>query len=442
MTMKCKALIIFLAAFLLFSSNALSGNDKQEDIPRPAREVLHEAQCLMERGRTDAAIKTLEDFKKRGEKKCREGCQDRKGYHHYMVDFFLGSAKYNKGDLNSAAQNFEEAVNKKQDFAQGWLNLGTCCHQCGKMAKAAESYLRGYRSSENKDPSILYLAGAAFLAAGDSAKSVEILAELFAINPESVKPEWKETYAHALVRNEQHKEALPVLEDLAETAPENRRKGWREFLLHEYLFLEMHEKALAFAVRLTEDYPLEPKWWKTLASLHLQRKEYEQALVNLDVYANLQPLTDKEARLAADLYLAVNIPARAQGLYEAIAREKSDVAVIRNLACSWQKLQQPEKALQWVEKGLEQGEQADLMGLKANLLYSLERYREAADAFEKTAEKKHDCGRAWLMAGYSAMNAGDANRAKIALAKAAKYKCHRDAAKKLLAYLEKAAPEQ
>ena len=428
--------LVLLLLLIMLAPAGFSETRTVEDIPRPAQEVLHQAQCLMEQGRTDAAIKALEKFQERGKKKCKPGCKDKNGYHHYLVDFFLGSAKYRKGQADSAALDFERAVQKKDDFAQGWLNLGTCCHQCGKMGKAAQSYLRGYEISAEKDPSTLYMAGAAFLAAGNAPQAVDVLGRLLQNHEDKIQPEWKESYARALVTADKHREAIPVLEDLAKTAPEERRMNWQEFLLHEYLLLKMNEQALNHAIWLTGEYPLEPRWWKTLATLRLQRKEYGQALVDMDVYANLEPLTQQETRLMADLYLTLNIPSQALGLYKDLAEKNSGPGVVSNIAYSYQKLQQPEEALMWVENGLKRQSCPKLLALKANLLYSLDRFKEAAQAYESIAENNPECGRSWLMAGYSALYAGEPERARIALARAAKYKCHRQAAKKLLVYLE------
>jgi hypothetical protein len=62
--------------------------------------------------------------------------------------------------------------------------------------------------------------------------------------------------------------------------------------------------------------PTEPKWWRALAHIHLQKNRYQPALTGLLVTGYLQPLSEQEMQLAADLYLQLGVPQKAAPLYE------------------------------------------------------------------------------------------------------------------------------
>ncbi len=72
------------------------------------------------------------------------------------------------------------------------------------------------------------------------------------------------------------------------------------------------KNALKYAVSLTRKYPLEPKWWKALASLYLKNNDLKHGLAALVSYGFLTPLKNNEILLATDLYLSLNIPSMQQ----------------------------------------------------------------------------------------------------------------------------------
>jgi Tfp pilus assembly protein PilF len=60
------------------------------------------------------------------------------------------------------------------------------------------------------------------------------------------------------------------------------------------------------------------------------------------------------------------------------------------------------------------------MMLKGDLLYAMGRYGDAADSYRRAAENKvRHSGRAWLMAGYAALQINDLNASRQAFKRAA-----------------------
>jgi tetratricopeptide (TPR) repeat protein len=182
----------------------------------------------------------------------------------------------------------------------------------------------------------------------------------------------------------------------------------------------------------------EKQYDKPLAHADLQAGRYEPALVAMTVYSYLTPLSDQETKLLADLNLQLGIPVKAAPLYETALAGKTNPRLIRSLAMALQQLGKTEQALAALERyaPVDRDKYPELMMLRADLLYSMEHFREAAVAFRRTAAAdKDNAGRAWLMAGYAALQLDDTKAGREAFEKAATFRRHRKAARMALRQL-------
>jgi len=422
-------------AGLLFPPNPCHGTQSY-DIPPPARLVIYKAQKMMEQGRFTEAAGILEQF----QGKCKSltpGRHDSKGCRHYLLDFIMGNCYLTAGNLPAAKAHYLATMATNPGFHPGWMNLAKCCLDMKAYAEAGDAFLKAYETSLKRDPEILYDCGACFLTAGDNQKALDVFLRLLKSHPADIKLEWKGGLAQAYLACDQPRKALPIAEELSEKTEGKKRKQWQELRLHLYISLNMKKKALDYVNRLIQEYPLEPRWWKGLAYFHLRENRYRPALVALTVKGLLNPLTVQEKRIVADLDMALSIPAQAIRFYEEIAKESFVPDLAYRIAQCYIQIYQPEKSLQWVKKGLQKGKDDErLMLLKANLLYELKRYQEAADAFEAVARKGKRPGPAWLMAGYAAWNAGDVEGSISAFRHAATYPKQKKAAQKALGQLD------
>ena len=415
----------------------VSCSDQPDDIPLPAREVIYKAQKLMEENKFAEAAGVLEQFQENC-KKLKLGEHDSKGCRHYLVDFNLGNCCLMAGNFPAAKAHYLSTVTTNPGFHSGWMNLAKCCCDMNAHAKAGDAFLKGYETAPEKTPETLYYGGVCFLTAGDNQKALGVFLQLLKLYPADViKLEWKEALAQTYLSCDQPGNALPVIEEISEKTEGEKRKQWQEARLHLYLSLNMKKKALEYVNLLIMEYPLEPKWWKGLAHLHLRENSYGPALAALTVKGFLEPLTAQEERIAADLNMTLDVPIQAIRFYEKIAGEQFEPDMAYRIAQGYIRLHRPEDALKCVEKGLmKEKNNQRLMLLKGNLLYGLERYKEAASAFETAAQGKENPGGAWLMAGYAAWNAGDLEKSRLAFKHAAKYPKQKDPAQKALHQLE------
>ncbi|MGM0425264.1 MAG: tetratricopeptide repeat protein [Thermodesulfobacteriota bacterium] len=425
---------LFLA-FCLAAPSALAS-----DIPNAARVVLSKAYEHMQEEEYQQALKVLRDFQSRAKNKEPDPEQaDPRGYHHPEVYFLLGNIQQTLEDLQPAEKAYQNALKGNPKHLQARINLARICHEQEKFQEAARHFQQAYQLENKEKPEYLYFAAVSWLMQDDSLQeSIQCFEQLLEEHPEAIKLKWRENLVHALLSADQNKQALPQIRILAENYQGDKKIQWQEILLHQYLELKMLKQAEEYALELTSQAPAQEKWWKGLSHVALARDNYEQAVVALTVYSFLTPLSQEEKKLLADLRLQVGIPVQAVPQYKAFLKENPDKRVLRNLVSAYQQLAEQDQALKALEgfEGHEQDQQ--LMLLKGDLLYQLQRFQEAHAAYKQAAGLKGESsGRAWLMAGYSAWEAEDLEQASQALGRAAEFKEQQESAESALEQISK-----
>ena len=222
--------------------------------------------------------------------------------------------------ITRAARAFTKALEQKPDMSSAWFNLARCRYELEALAPAGQAFARAYETAPEKKAETLYFSAACYSAAGQFERAMAQFQGLIRDHGPEMKLPWKEALVHVFFSLERYEGALPWIEELTRITRGKKQKKWREILLQQYLALEMMDKALDYALFLTREDTLEPKWWKSLAHIRLTRFQAgggqhrsgpRQALTALVVYGYLTPLTPDETRLLADLYSACNIPLRA-----------------------------------------------------------------------------------------------------------------------------------
>jgi hypothetical protein len=416
---------------------------KQADLPVSVRVVLSKAGAMINNKQYDKAVAELTAFRDRWRPQ-EDGQADPKGYHHPEIYFALGTCRLLKQDCKAAAKDFEEAVRRDPTHMGAWLNLAKASYELNDHPRAARAFGQAYAHDEKKNPEHLYYSALAYLMASRMPPCLAAFEKLFQTHAADVQPAWRENYVHALLTAEQPRKALPHIRQLAEAYSGDKQVQWQEILLYQYLQLDMKAQARQYALCLTRQDPLRAKWWQALAHVDLQAGSYEPALVAMTVYSYLTPLSAQETKLLADLNLQVGIPVKAAPLYETALAQKSDPRLIRSLSMALQQLGKTQEALAALDRYAQSGRDKDpeLMMLRADLLYTLEHFKEAADAYRRVAKADKDkAGRAWLMAGYAALQTDDTRAGRQAFEKAATFQQHRKAARMALKQIAKMLPK-
>ena len=423
--------ILMLAVLAWLCGQPHQAGAVESDIPVQARVVLSKAISLMNKNAYDDAIGVLNTFQARGDS-LDEGEPDHKGYHHARIYYTLGTCHLFKGNYRKAAEAYHQTLEKNPAFISAWLNLARANYELGNFLETAKCFNEAYDRAPEKDPGHLYFCATAFLMAKRNTESVAAFKRLFKNHPGAIQTEWLENYVQALLTDGRTREALPHLKRLVESVTEKERTRWQEILLNQYMHLDMWKEAHDYVQGLTKDYPAVSKWWKAMAHIYLQEGESREALAALIIYGYLTPLTDEEAKLVADLYLMLGIPVKAVPVYEVALEKNPDCQLVQKLMQALRQLGKFEQALEVIERFAPDSGDTDLLMLKADLQYSLKRFGDAARTYRQIArteaQQSKKAGRAWLMAGYAALQADDIDGGRKAFAQAVAFESQRKAA--------------
>lgn len=394
------------------------------ELPPAVRVVLSKAHDHMADDDYDRALEVIENFQARGKPDPDPDRPDPRGYHHPEVYFTIGNIHLATENPEKAGAAYRLALKHDPDHVHARLNLARVQYEKAEYAPAGENFLNAYESGDEKEPEYLYYAAVSWLMADALDASIEAFERLIDKHPDHITPEWRENMVHALLSNDQPGEALSHIKILADEYTGEKRIQWQENLLYLYIRMDMTEAAENYAHTLTREAPMTARWWKALAHAALARDNHKNALVAMTIYAYLTPLTPDEKKLLADLNLHVGIPVMAAPAYEAALNEKDEKSILRNLVIAYQQLEKPKKALEAIAAFGEHENDPELLMLKADILYAMENFTAAAEAYRKAAEIESghaQTGRAWLMAGYAAWQLNDLPTARDAFKKAAAF---------------------
>lgn len=424
--------LILWAVIFFYTVPAYSDHsEKKPKLSLAAGICLGKAETLASNGEYTQAIELIESFIKTP-KHIKSGQADHPYFYFILGNNYAMLMQNGASEdiLRNAIRSYQAAVELDPEFTVAWLNLAKCFYESEDYSSAAKAFKSVWTLSDEKNSRHLYYAVVCYFQAGESENAKTLFNVLLKNHPNEIKLEWKMTYVNILFSIDQYKEALPYVEELAQKCQPPKQKKWQEILLQQYLNLKMESKALTYVLFLTRTDPLEPKWWKALTHIHLNRNELEKGLTALVIYGFLTPMTESEKMLAADLYLSLDVPAKASVLYQELFKTENKPETLEKLIQSLTLAYDQGTALKWIDQGLKMAESAaietplmsNLLSTKARIQYLKKSWNDAAQSYLTAVKFSNKPGKYWLMAGYSYLNADKIDEAETALKKAANYK--------------------
>lgn len=428
--------VLFIIFFIwVIGIYTVSFSTPLEPLPFQTAIAVKKANRLLAEEKYDQAVELLTTFQEK-QKNVSHKKAIKKGYAHYMVDFTLGNARLMQNKLEKALRHYKASTQKAPDFSPGFLNLAKCYYDLNLPDDAAFAFLKAYETASEKKGKILYYSVVCFMMADQYPRALEFSQKLFDSHKSEITSEWKETFARIYITVDMQKEALPFVKELSETLEGEKQQMWREVLIYLYVQLHMDKKALSYAGYLTQVDPLTPKWRKAYAHLLIREEKYKEALSHLTTYSYLTPLSREENKLLGDINFTVNIPIQAVRFYEKAMNENKDPDILTKIAQGYMRLYEPQKALDWVKKGLEKKEDRELLMLKSYLLYETEQFEEAFSSYKNLTEIDPENGQPWLMVGYCAWQLERIDAAETAFKNALRIKGYRKQAEDLIKHLK------
>jgi tetratricopeptide (TPR) repeat protein len=425
-----------IVAFLIAWPKSIPADPTKVTVPLAAHRTLTKAQDRMEKEDYAGAAEVLKSFQAQKPRWLKHGGRDPEGYLHYLVDFNLANCYLALNHPGEAIIHYESVLATRPEFSPAWMNLAKACYDAGKYQKAADCFIRGHETAQEKQPDPLYYSAVSYLTADDHVNALKALLRLFDEYPNDIKTAWREHLVHVYLALDKPSKALSQIEILTKTTTGKRQRQWQEMLFYQYQNLQMNKKALSYAGWLIRSYPTNPKWWKALASLHLERGRHKEALAALMAHSYLNPASIEEYQLLGDLSLSIGIPIQAKRYYQKVLEERREASDYKRWIQSYIRLYRPEEALVAANEALKEVDDPDIRMLKGEILYDIEKYDEAVATFTEVVEKKPDAGRAWLMMGYAAWQIKKYALAKTTLLRATDFPDQKGAAQKLLTQLE------
>lgn len=378
------------------AEEAYGGRERAEgeaarDLSPGATRVLQEAHRAIDRKEYEKAVRILERFIEKYPKQ-----------NHFLVEFTLANALYYAGDKEQSLARYRAAVEMNPEYGPAWVNLGQVAYDLERYGLAADALAKGFARTEKeqRNPDLLYYAAV----------------------------------AHIL--DENREKALPILEALVSGKYGEPDKEWYQALLNVYLNLNRLERAEGLLRQIMARYGSDPETWRLAYQLQVNRMNYKTAAVALTIYSYLKPLTRDEAILLGDLYAAIHVPLLASAHYERAFAAGASPEEYERLAAAYVSAHRPGEARQVLSEALEKSPSASLWSLVGDLNYMEEDYEGALFAFEESARLDPQEGRAYLMMGYCALEAGRKDQAHQALEKAEGFPGQRQPARQLLRSLD------
>ncbi len=325
-----------------------------ETLPREAKIALLDAQTQLESGHREKAVEILGKYVRDHAKK-----DD-----NYIMRYHYASMLVQVDRREEALAEYEKSVALEPRYDAAWLGLGETAYGLGQYARAAEALRKGYETSIEKRPDVLYYSAAAQLLGGDS------------------------------------QGAIPVLEDLVSGKHGEPKFEWYRGLVSACLQAGQQERARQAVDQMLERFGSNPDAWYLAFQFAASVADYHQAAVSLTVVGYLRPLTRQEQLQLGDLYAAVEAPAAAAGYYSSATQDSASAGEVERVASAYLASYQSEEALKVLEQGIQAEPTFRLWSLLGDLHVMENRYDQAEAAFAECVRLNPDEPRPHLMLGY------------------------------------------
>lgn len=129
-----------------------------------------------------------------------------------------GNISYSQGKLDTAVEQYREAVGANPDFGNAYYKLGVCLYRMGRLKQALEAFTRVVELKDQSHAMASYFVGLIHFFLGEDEAASEAFASFHALSPESMIANFY--LAQLKVKHKQFQEALELLQALVEVTPD------------------------------------------------------------------------------------------------------------------------------------------------------------------------------------------------------------------------------
>jgi len=379
-----RPVLIFLCLGLVLPA-LVSASEKEPELTPAQQKALYEANQALTKDGDPAKTRTiLDDYLKRHPQEP-----------HFLIHYLIGLSYHQEEKPGPAAQAYEAALKLRPDHRPSVLNLAAACYELERFQRAAGLWEKAFALGQDKEENLLFQAGVAYYQAKEHRQTIRVVRRLLELYPKS-------------------------------------KKDWLSLLVQAFLETKQLEEAEEVLAQLVRRFPQEEQQWLLLAQVRLQGKRYLQAAAALEAAYALKPPKAAEWKNLADIYFYLRAPQKGVAALRKALGEKQGFEENRNLARWLIEAGRLEEALKYYDLALAQKAEVELIMEKGRALFDHGRHAEAASCFKRVVQISPEDGQAQLLLGLSALESGDLDTARRALAKAAESKNHRTQAKAAL----------
>lgn len=358
------------------------------DLTREAQRSLYEAQQALEGKNYTQAREVASRY-----------IEKNRANIHPLAYEILGSAWYAEGRLQESYDAFKKGVELAPRSLELCSNLATVAYDLADFQQAAALFENAYELSKKSDGELLYRAAAAFAKAGNQ------------------------------------REAHRTLRQLADRK-EAMQQSWLQLLIHTDLDLEAWKDADQDLSAYLERFNTEAAYWRLLGQVHMKQKDYPAAAGALEIAYVLDPPSSSGWRELADLYLVSGVPLQAARCLERAWGPEPTPAQCDLLAGTYSRSHQLNRAVHFLDSAIARDPSALRYLELGKLYYEAGFYEKAVGALSASIGLQQDNGLAHLLVGYSCIELGRLEAARLAFGQAAEDAAYRERAEQSLRALE------
>jgi tetratricopeptide (TPR) repeat protein len=302
--------------------------------------------------------------------------------------------------------------------------MGYVCHTLGRDAQAIAYFEQALAKKTLPNKVVLnvtYNLVQLLITSKNYQKGLHYLKQWF---EQEAKPSAQSLFlaATAYFYVEQYEQAiLYVNKAIANASPP--QKYWYQLLLACYYELTRYKEAARILEQLTNYYPKERDYWIQLAGVYQKLNRDTSAVAILELAYRMDMLEETDMLRLVNLYLYRGMPYQAAQLLDTEMEKGS----IKRTTDHWLLLtdslvlaQEPERAITALRQAAKLADKGSLYQRLGQMLYRLERWEEAVQAFDTAlgSDRLDQPARVQLLLGVAAQHAGFHKRARSAFIKA------------------------
>ena len=338
----------------------------------------------------------------------------------------MESGKFNAA-LDALNKLLPKVRHRTYESAVVLQTMGYVCHTLGRDTQAIayfEQALAKQALPNKVAQSVTYNLAQLHIARKNYQKSLHYLKQWF---EQQAKPSAQSLFLAATAHfyMDQYKQAVPYISKaIAKASPP--QKSWYQLLLACYYELARYKEAARVLEQLIDDFPDERDYWIQLAGVYQKLNRDRSAIAILELAYRKDMLEETGMLRLVNLYLYRGMPYQAAKLLDTEIKKGN----IKRTTDHWLLLtdclvlaQEPERAITALRQAAKLADKGSLYHRLGQMLYRLERWEEAVQAFDTAlrSDRFDQPAMVHLLLGVAAQRAGYYERARSAFIKALDY---------------------